>query len=353
MIDKIGTCTTLNMSDLTEAKRNQIIGLFKGGATKAHITKTLGFSKTTVLRTIQLYCEGKTLTTQLRSGRPKLLNNEHQKTLKNIVRKNNRQSAEQIKNKFQEKTEMQVSTRTIRRNLHELNIFFRIPASKPLLSDKQRENRLNWCIEKKDWSVNKWKSVIWSDESRFTIFKNDGPGCVWRTPGTRFNINNMVPSIKHGGGGLMMWGCFSRKGLGPLVRVDGKMKHGDYIQILEKHLLPLINKKFRGQNYLFQDDNAPVHTAKNVKKWFETKKIKILENWPSQSPDLNPIEHLWSELERRIRNRPKPATNIKELEHALHEEWNKIPKDTLMNLINSMPRKIEVYIKNNGWPTKY
>ena len=65
-----------------------------------------------------------------------------------------------------------------RRNLHEIKFFSRIPTSKPLLTDRQRENRLNWCIERKDLSIRKWKSVIWSDESRFTIFKNDGPGRV-------------------------------------------------------------------------------------------------------------------------------------------------------------------------------
>jgi Transposase len=98
---------------------------------------------------------------------------------------------------------MQVSCHTIRRSLHELQFFSRIPASKPLLNNQQRENRLNWCIERKDWSVRRWKSVIWSDESRFTIFKNDGPGRVWRTPRTRFNIENMVPSVKHGGGSVV------------------------------------------------------------------------------------------------------------------------------------------------------
>jgi len=85
-----------------------------------------------------------------------------------------------------------------------MNIFSRIPAQKPLLNDQQRENRLKWCIERKDWTVQKWKTIIWSDESRFTIFKNDGPGRVWRTPGTRYNIENMVPTVKFGVGRIMV-----------------------------------------------------------------------------------------------------------------------------------------------------
>ena len=231
--------------------------------------------------------ERKGLATQPCSGRPKLLKFEHKQILKRVVKQNNKKSAEQIKNLFRERTRLDVSTKTIRRNLHELKFFSRIPTSKPLLTDRQRENRLNWCIERKNWSIRKWKSVIWSDESRFTIFKNDGPGRVWRTPGTRFNIENMAPSVKHGGGGLMMWGCLSGKGLSPLVKVEGKMDRFDYIRILETHLLPLISRDFGGKGYLFQDDNAPIHTAKDVNEWVAEKKIKILPNWPSQSPDLN------------------------------------------------------------------
>ena len=115
----------------------------------------------------------------------------------------------------------------------------------------------------------------------------------------------------------MVWGCFSGKG----VKVDGKMNRFDYIQILEKNLLPLIERDFGG----FQDDNAPVHTANDVQIWIQTKKIKILKEWPSQSPDLNPIEHLWSELERRLKNRKNHPKNVKELEIVLEEEWQQIP----------------------------
>jgi hypothetical protein len=127
----------------------------------------------------------------------------------------------------------------------------------------------------------------------------------------------------------------------------------DYIQILEKHLLPLINNNFNYKGYLFQDDNASIHTAKDVKQWILKNKIKILPDWPSQSPDLNPIEHLWSELERRIRNRSENIKNLRKLETALQEEWDKISKNQLMNYIESMPRRIEAVIENNGWPTKY
>ena len=148
-------------------------------------------------------------------------------------------------------------------------------------------------------------------------------------------------------------GGFSGKGLGPLVKVDGKMNRFDYIQILEKHLLPLIKEEFNCRGYWFQDDNAPVHTAKDVKKWILMNKIKVLPDWPSQSPDLNPIEHLWSELERRIRSKPQAITNIAELETALQEEWGKISQSQVMALIESMPRRIEAVISSNGWPTKY
>ena len=123
------------MYDLTESEQHQIIGLYKGGATKKGISRILGISRTSVIRTIQNFCDGKSLKTQPWTGWPKLLNFKHQQALKQIIKKNNRLSADQIKQKFQDKTEMQVSCYTIRRSLHELQFFSRILASKPLLNN--------------------------------------------------------------------------------------------------------------------------------------------------------------------------------------------------------------------------
>jgi len=108
-----------------------------------------------------------------------------------------------------------------------------------------------------------------------------------------------------------------------------------------------------GIGYFYQDDNAPVHTANDVKIWIQTNKVKILKEWPSQSPDLNPIEHLWSELERRLKNRKNHPKNASELEIALKEEWQQIPYEKLHTLIESMPKRIEACISNEGWPTEY
>ena len=122
--------------------------------------------------------------------------------------------------------------------MHNLGFSSHIPAQKPLLTDTQKENRLNWCLERQTWSIRKWGNVIWSDESRFAVFNNDGPNRVWRVPGTRFEQENLIPTVKHNSGSIMVWSCFSNRGLGPLVLVEVTMDRWDYIEIMRKHLLP-------------------------------------------------------------------------------------------------------------------
>ena len=76
-------------------------------------------------------------------------------------------------------------------------------------------------------------------------------------------------------------------------------------------------------------------------------------DWPAQSPDLNPIEHLWDELQQRLRARPSRPTSVSDLTNALLEEWSKIPINTLLNLVESLPRRVEAVIAAKGAPTSY
>ena len=149
-------------SELTEADRGKILGLRIGGSSLAKIAKTLNIPKTTVYNTIKRYENAENLKSAPRSGRPKSLKAEDQKTL--IASRENRGSLEEIQKRFSEVSGVGVSKNTICTNLHELGIFSRIAAKKPLLTKQQKENQLKWCMDRRNWTVRQWKADIWSDE---------------------------------------------------------------------------------------------------------------------------------------------------------------------------------------------
>lgn len=168
--------------------------------------------------------------------------------------------------------------------------------------------------------------------------------------GTELDKANLKGTVKHGGGSVMVWGCMSAAGAGRLVFIEDKMDHKQYIKILQENLLPSVTKLGIQDNNIFSQDNDPKHTAINTRLWLLYNARKQIKT-PAQSPDLNPIEHLWEHLERQIRTRN--ITNRDTLKTALLEEWEKIPPTITQNLVNSMRRRMEAVILAKGGPTKY
>uniref|UniRef100_A0A914UYA6 Tc1-like transposase DDE domain-containing protein n=1 Tax=Plectus sambesii TaxID=2011161 RepID=A0A914UYA6_9BILA len=179
-----------------------------------------------------------------------------------------------------------------------------------------------------------WKSVLWTDESKFNLCNSDGIRYVRRSVNTRFDPHYTVGTVKHRGRNIMVWGCFSLTGIGPLHRINGIMNQVQYREILQEVMLPHARRNML-RGWVLQQDNDPKHTVKSVKRWVTEKKLRLME-WPVQSPDLNPIENLWEEVERRLAGQKfrKPDN----LFNALSREWAALPLQTLETLVKSMPR---------------
>jgi len=207
--------------ELSSFERGRIIGFSEAGHSERAISKKTGYGKTTIHNIITKYCKTGTLNVASRSGRPKKMNERDKRHLKMIVNQNRREAAEKIQKEFIESTGKEVSKCTVRRTLYEMGYHSRTALRKPHISEPNRKIRLSWARERRFWSIDDWKKVVWSDESRFTLFQSDKKIHVWRLPKESHDVSCLVLTIKYGGGGVMMWGCFSWYGLGPLVRING------------------------------------------------------------------------------------------------------------------------------------
>ena len=342
---------TTQRKELSEFQRGEIIGAWKCNFSVRIIEEVLKYSKSTIQNVISAYKNDGLEKRPSQSGRPIIISERDNHHLIRILNKNRRTNVKELCEDFITSTSTNVSSVTLRRHLHKNNIHGRVGAKKSFINAANKIKRLNWAKTRKNW-VNQWENIIWSGESKFEVFGGDGKKYVWRNPQEKYDPKCLIPTFKSGQESVMVWGCFIRNKLGPLVRLEGKITAKIYIDMLKNNLIPFINSLENKENYIFQEDNAPIHTAKIAKKWKEDNNITSLP-WPAQSPDLNPIENLWNELDKKVRSHKPLPKNKEELWQILQKEWVKLEKDMYKNLVDSMPRRIAAVIENKGYPTKY
>ena len=170
---------------------------------------------------------------------------------------------------------------------------------------------------------------------QFELFSNKPLQFVRRKKGEEIIPACVQPTLKHGGGSVMVWGCFAGDSVGDLIQIEGKMKKEDLKKIIQNHAV-LCGERLAGAGFTFQQDNDPKHTSKPCKQYLESlekeKSLKIMV-WPPQSPDLYPIELLREELYRFLQKSTiTPPTNVKHQYQALLHAWKAISKETLRKL---------------------
>ena len=160
-------------------------------------------------------------------------------------------------------------------------------------------------------------------------------------------------TVKFGGGYLMLWGCMGWDGVGYTTKIEGRMDAELYKAILEDEFMETLNYYGKSvDDIIFQQDNDPKYMSKKAQGWFADNGVTVLK-WPAQSPDLNPIEHLWNYLKRRLAKYEEPANSISELWDRVQKLWEDIPKEECQKLIESMPRRLAAVVRAKGGYTKY
>lgn len=331
------------MDDIVKGRLLQM--LLDGKSVKS-IAKELGVSRNAIRHQKCKYEQFGSLDRPIGSGRKRKTTAADDRMIIREVKKNRFVTGPELK----DLTGLHhVHERTIRRRISEDQEFNSYWATKkPFINDANRAKRKQWAQTFLGWTREQWHSVLWSDESPFVLIFNKKKK-VWRRHNERYNKDCTVATTKHDKK-INVWGCFSAKGVGKLHLVDGILEQTQYRRILEDHMLPSAEKIFGDEGWFFQQDNDPKHTAKLTKKWFDDNGVPVLE-WASQSPDLNPIENLWSILDSATKNR-RPANEI-QLMQILTDAWNELPVDLLERLVDSMPRRCQAVIDANGYATKY
>jgi hypothetical protein len=217
----------------------------------------------------------------------------------------------------------------------------------PLLTSAHKIARLIWAKTYFQYG-SKWFNVIFSDEKKFNLDGPDGWVGYW------YDLRK-EPEIfsrrQNGGGSVMVWAAFSWEGTSKLVILRGNQASQDYIRMLQLNMLEF-NEQKHGSSALFQHDNASIHASRLTKEWLEAQEIPVMK-WPARSPDLNPIENLWSFLARKVYEDSRQYSTILDLEKAIQRCWSLIPRSLIQKLILSMGDRCFEVAQANGGKIKY
>lgn len=339
----------VTMPRLSEDERNRALGMLQAGMSKVDVARHFGCHRNTIQALWRRFQQLGNVRDRPRPGRPRVTSRRQDNHIRLVHLRNRFQSSSLTARTIPGLR--RISSRTVRNRLRQRNIRPRRPAVRPVLLQRHRTARLACARRHLRFRFNDWTGVLFTDESRFHLDGSDGRCRVYRRPGERYSDACVVQRQTFGGGSVMVWGGITRNGRTPLQLVNGNLTGIRYRdEILQRHVIPFIQNQ--GRQITLQQDNARPHVARVVRNFLNQQNVDVLP-WPAVSPNLSPIEHLWDEMERRLRDLPNPPVTLQEVGPALVNIWNNIPQAFLDNLVSSMRRRCRAVIDANGGHTRY
>jgi len=200
--------------------------------------------------------------------------------------------------------------------------------------------RLTWAKKYGTCDTNKWKAIVFTVQSYSSTRKVR----IRRISNKKYNNTLTQPVMRHRPK-IHVCGCFTSQGVELLKRIHGNMNSGKYQKEI-LHDMRIVDKclVFPESAFIFQHDLEPPQGAKGIVAFLKNKNVNVLP-WPGNSSDLNPIENLWSVLERQLT--PMKYTSTEELLRAFQDAWYKVPSNICRDLVSSMTKRLSKYSPNH------
>lgn len=280
-----GTCarerppTMVKKRELKPVERARIVALRDAKWKLKQIADDIGCSISTVNYTLKAYNKKGEKSSHVFETRPgrgakRSLSASDEKYLKILCLRNRGKTIEALTKELNLSFKSPVSCSTVRRVLiGKWNLCGRVAARKPFLRKANKVKRLKWAKKHVNWTFEQWCRVLWTDESKFELFGTNKRVMIRRRPGERFKSECLLPTVKHGGGSVMIWGAMCGNGTAPLKRITQTLNKEGYHKILYRHAVPA-GLSLIGKGFVLQQDNDPKHTSHLCQLYLEKKQSK-------------------------------------------------------------------------------
>lgn len=238
-----------------------------------------------------------------------------------------------------------ISAATVRKRLKEKGMQCRVPARKPFLNPGHIQKRFDFARLHSTWDTQQWGNVVFSDEKIFRA-SSRGPLRVYRPKGSnRFDRRYLASSENAQGKRftICVWVAFGKK-LKEIHWVRQRTLNAEYYIT---RILPLIRDRLQQHSLIFMQDRSSIHMSRRARDWFDMNNIQTMQDWPPKGPDMNPVENLWAELVRRLKDHPDNKDLLWEM---VHKEFEELDDTYFDKLVDSMPKRMSmVQAAEGGW----
>ena len=316
----------------------------KTGFTREKVADLLDVGVRTVARA-RAYCNDPAPLP--RRGRPPVLLPQHIEYIKARTIANpcltNEQLAKELRNMYPELQKARVHETTVMRARHELNLNYLPMRASCVPSSEAEKRRVKWCQAQQSCDTD-WHKVVFTDESWFEM--GTRKKYCWRAAD---DYRPEVTRIKRAHPPkVMIWAAIGYNFKGPIVFINDTVDADVYINdiLLGSKVVDQADRAFGRGAWLFQQDNARPHISREAKLRMAEMGIKLLEEWPPYSPDLNIIERVWAIMKLRV-DQQEPRT-LQELKQIILDVWQNLTLETINSLVAEMPQRLIQVIANEG-----